>query len=212
MLTRTFEYREDNDGNVGFIPVNAPAMFNAGDGRIVAHDMLEHFTNTTCSWEDELLALGAMIYVRGEYGYFTSNRCNPEWEVHLASDLLQVMGFVSNNRHLHDVKVRDTNGVGEGIDHAIAIAYSSMLAERMYAEDAYNIAVIKQQIPLIRKWLIKGYNKANARYRNGFANTGMLFCEIEKGLSNPVYQIEGSKTTVIVNLKRGTVKFNHTFY
>jgi hypothetical protein len=212
MLTRTFEYREDNDGNLGFIPVNAPAMFNAGDGRIVAHDMLEHFSNTTCSWEDELLALGAMIYVRGEYGYFTSNRYEPEWEVHLASDLLQVMGFVSNNRQLHDVKVRDTNGVGEGIDHAIAIAYSSMLDERMYIEDAYNIEVIKQQLPLIRKWLIKGYNKANVRYRNGFASTGYLFCEIEKGLSNPVYQIEGSKTTVIVNLKRGTVKFNHTFY
>lgn len=212
MLTRTFEYTEDNYGNLGFLPVNAPAMFNAGDGRIVAHDMLEHFQNTTCTWEDELLALGAMIYVRGEYGYFTSNRHNPEWEVHLAADLLQVMGFVSNNRYLREVKVRDTNGVGEGIDHAIAIAYSSMLDERKYGEDAYNLEVIKHQLPLIRKWLIKGYNKANARYRKGFANTGMLFCEIEKGLSNPVYKIEGSKTTVIVNLKRGTVKFNHTFY
>lgn len=212
MLTRTFEYRQDNDGNVGFVPVNAPTFFNAGDGRLVAHDMLEHFHTTTCSWEDELLALGAMIYVRGEYGYFTANRHNPQWEVHLASDLLQVMGFVSNNRHLHDVKVRDTNGVGEGIDHAMDIAYSTMMKEREYDEDAYDLVVIKQQLPLIRKWLIKGYNKAAARYRNSFANTGMLFCEIEKGLSNPVYQIEGSKTTVVVNLKRGTVKFNHTFY
>jgi hypothetical protein len=122
------------------------------------------------------------------------------------------MGFVSNNRHLHDVKVRDTNGVGEGIDHAMDIAYSTMIKEREYIEDAYDLAIIEQQLPLIRKWLIKGYNKAAARYRNSFANTGMLFCEIEKGLSNPVYQIEGSKTTVIVNLKRGTVKFNHTFY
>ena len=212
MLSKTFEYGEDYNGNVGFIPVNASTVFNAGDGRLVAHDILEHFSNTTCMWEDELLALGAMIFVRGIDGYFTNNVYNPDWTTHLAADLLQVFSFVSTTRLLHDIKVRDVNHVGDDIDNAITKAYKNMLLERNDCEDDYNIEVITQQLPLIKKWLIKGYNKAVKRYSKCNYPIVSLFYEIENELQKSWYKEEHTKITVSVNLIQGTVTFNHKYY
>lgn len=46
MLTKTFEYRQDREyGEMGWVAVDAPQGFNTGDGRLVAHDMLEHIPN-----------------------------------------------------------------------------------------------------------------------------------------------------------------------
>jgi hypothetical protein len=212
MLSKTFEYRQDFNGILGFIPVNAPTLFDAGDGRLVAHDILEHFSNTTCSWEDELLALGAMIHVRANDGYFTSNTYNPDWTTHLANDLLQVFSFVSTTRLLHDVAVRDVNHVGDDIDSAITKAYKNMLLERSYDEDNYDIEVITQQLPLIKKWVIKGYNKAVKRYSKCDYPIVNLFYKIENELQKNWYKEENTKITVSVNLLKATVIITHKHY
>lgn len=70
MTVYKFDKRESRYGGDGWILQGAPDTFDPLSGMGVAHDLLEHKRNDDGSKEDELMALGAMLFVRGEGGYF----------------------------------------------------------------------------------------------------------------------------------------------
>lgn len=86
MIYRTFVYTAV-DGTVGWLPDRAPATFSPGGSMLVVHDLMEHLPGLRSgSVPDELQALGVMLRVRAEGGYFR-NRSDPDPAAHLKHDL-----------------------------------------------------------------------------------------------------------------------------
>lgn len=202
MLHKTFEYKEDFYGAVGWIEVGAPACYNSGTGLLVAHDVLEHFKPTLFSkdsWEDELLALGAMVYVRGEQGYF-HYMYNPDWRKHLEIDISSLLEFVSTIRKLKPCRSRDVHSIKEDMYEVVFNAWK-------FLDKEYHVPL--DQLDLITHFLVKGYNKAKKRYhKNGHAACSM-FMEIESLVNDIKYVEVGDTLKVIVNIKEQTVKVVH---
>ena len=72
MITKTFIIEEHEEYQTkGARPIDTPHADPLG-GMSVAHDMLEHFHNDQGSVYEELMALGASYYVRGETGFFNN--------------------------------------------------------------------------------------------------------------------------------------------
>lgn len=72
MIHTVFEWREDREfGHDGWILKGFP-NFNASGGQGIAHDTLEHFKKGDGSLAHEMLAFGAIIFIRGETGWFES--------------------------------------------------------------------------------------------------------------------------------------------
>lgn len=74
ILKRTFIWSPDErrGGTDGWIPAWIKHEgFDPGWGLGVAHDTFEHRTCDNGSWPQEIMAFGAMLYIRGLSGYFT---------------------------------------------------------------------------------------------------------------------------------------------
>lgn len=61
---------------IGWVPKNKP-YFDPGHGQLVAHDVLEEFPNGGEQPEDEFMALGAMLYGRGQGDFFLNSKITP---------------------------------------------------------------------------------------------------------------------------------------
>ena len=206
MLHKTFKYKKDCNGAVGWIEVGAPACYNSGTGMLVAHDVLEHFKPTTYSkdsWEDELLALGAMVYVRGEQGYFHS-MYHPDWKKHLESDISMVLEFVSTTRKLKPCRSRDVYSTREDMYDVVFNAWKYLDTEYIVPTD---------QLNLITHYLVKGYNLANRRYHDAGYVICDMFLQIEEEVNSlSKYAETGDLLKINVNIKRKEVHFKHIPY
>lgn len=71
-----FEYGINDDGLIGWKPL---WMRNADptESEFVPHDIMEHFGEEVITLESELMALGAMLYVRAENGFFQRELIHP---------------------------------------------------------------------------------------------------------------------------------------
>ena len=92
-MKATFTWGRDFQETRGWLLDNCPNNYFAGNGRIVAHDLLEHGSNQDGTWRDEFLALGAMIWVRGETYFWEQRSYNFKCEYHLSGD---VTNFIQN--------------------------------------------------------------------------------------------------------------------
>lgn len=71
MTTFRFDKREHTEyGHDGWLLEGSPSTYEPLSGMAVAHDLLEHKRDDDGSIEDEFMALGAMIHIRGEGGYW----------------------------------------------------------------------------------------------------------------------------------------------
>lgn len=66
MRTRTFEWAHSANGR-GWKPVGMPSNFYAGEGHMVAHDVIEHVSNHA-DFDHELMAFGATLFGRMSQG------------------------------------------------------------------------------------------------------------------------------------------------
>lgn len=70
MIRKVFEWRRDEMYDLyGWGQVTQPT-FNVCDGRMIAHDVMEHGTRDLPDLTSELLAFGAIINIRALGGYF----------------------------------------------------------------------------------------------------------------------------------------------
>lgn len=169
-FSRNFVYEKDADfGNLGLRPA---WMATGNTTSEVSHDVLEHFgPNKLNPIEDELMALGAMLAVRGETGALeTQYRSCEEQLAMLVSGVLQEiyeqdrpMPAAESSRALDDGyewAERVIQRVAQdGIKHLDAWADDA--CNEMLFDIRSNAGHLSQAVTT---WLRRGYRKAQKRY------------------------------------------------
>lgn len=179
IITKTFTFLEDAHGITGWVQSGAPDCYNAGNGRLVAHDVLEHGETPDPSWEDELLALGAFVYIRGQTGY------THQWVEALSVDLERCLEFFAeSDREITSKGVEVVpdkyvdNGTLEGIYTAVLKA-----KQRKGRWEARALGS-KEEVPervvsSIRNWVVAGFIDADRRFGDPYRALD-LFKQIEE--------------------------------
>lgn len=189
MAKLVFEYAEDHEfGNTGWRLENKPEFNAATDGRLVAHDCIEHFANDDGSVEAELMALGAALY----------GRCNMGQDVTtegLASDMLFTCrdGVRSPGR---TQKIEDEWALEE---------MSEKFLQYADGEEIINPA---KTLANALGWIRKGYRKAAKRYFSSLRMVEM-FNDIERFVNNIRYAELGEKLIIQTFPMLGEVKCKH---
>ena len=206
MISREFIYKEDEHGNVGWIPEWLPNA-TSGDGRTVAHDVLEHMPNSTNrnSSEDELVAMGAVYYIRGETGLLYS----PYRDITetIASDIYFILSDSANNGE----RIRSPGFKYKLSDYSVDDTFKQATREGIKSfkenyEDDIDI-LDENTYTYILNWMRIGYRQAINRYKNTDQGTiGYIFNQIQREVDKCKYINEYDKMRVTVNVKKANVK------
>lgn len=169
-------------------------------GMAVAHDMLEHCVGDDGSVEAELMALGAIYWLRGESGWAASQIRYTSHGFDAADSLSS--DFIDLYRHVaHEGFTLTDPGTVEPIEcedtdeQLRRIAIKGMAAtreEESYSmdeddEEAEELSLwcCEQSIDRAHNWLRKGYRNATERYDgvDAYSLAECVFSEIEKRVS-----------------------------
>jgi hypothetical protein len=170
-------------------------------GMAVAHDALEHFRDGDDSIEDELQALGAALYIRGNGGYWM----NATPGVHIGSDLPEIIGHhVFEDMPMPPEPPR-TKRLEDWAESEIDIAIQS--ATREWADRCDGEEQMQQARALLaraRGWFRIGYRRAQRRYKGTDCNQlSYLFKQIEEAADRKLKHAEtGDELTLRVNIRR----------
>lgn len=172
MIHRKFVWRVDEEhGNEGWGLISQPVFNVATTGRLICHDTLEHF-KCDGTVEDELQALGAMVFIRGQ-GY-DSNLHRLGVVTNLASDLVRLMetvyGWNGREESLQAQVVgplladNEVEGwLQKALQEAVEEFEKYSLDDREVPEDFETT-----KVQLI-EWMRTGYRKAKRRYHGNHA-------------------------------------------
>jgi hypothetical protein len=196
----TFDCAMHKDyGFKGWKLTNMPA-FDPVTGLGVAHDILEHRRNDD-STTGELMALGAMIHVRGEDYFYRKNLVYTSPSYHLYSELGDLMLKIQSGEWtaLRPFP-RQYSRTDDDWTRA-QIAEGISLAEKYIREDREEELPSADQWRAVRNWITYGFNSARQRYRD-IARHDLLetFCEIEQQADNALRYAEAGLTQLTVNL------------
>lgn len=180
--------RHENFGTNGFKP-----NWYRGEplgGMAVAHDILEHFPHDNGSAENEYMALGASLLIRGDYASDTNGTA----EENIASDLSTIWGVQGEVRECSAVKDTD-------LLERTKKAVHYFRKELKYMEDCNKPK--ESDLENIARWIAKGYIKARHRYPKAWAIYWDMFKPIEEQADRYLkHAEEGMLLTVIVNFAR----------
>ncbi len=209
MLTKKFEWRHDEDfGGEGWAPVEQPT-FNVCSPLMIAHDTLEHFPKDKGDIEAELHALGAMLLIRGESGWFYANGNRKGTSYNLSADLSRFLINERNETYIlpkagekklsEDFLDMHHRDVQEACRLAVEGANSELY------EDDFNFLLADTKG--MAYTLMIGYEKARKRYKGlNSCELSYLFDEIMKQTKDYTgYGEFGMQMTVSVNLKACSV-------
>lgn len=174
MRTYTFVKKENRDyGYPGLILENAPDTYYPLSGMGVAHDVMEHHWNDDGSVRDEIMALGAALYVRGEEYWNGRFFSNPGDQI--SPDLIDLFHSWLGGDYLpHPGRTLKLPDDEEGwIEKAC-----ENVAKELDCEEA---SEVKEFVEKARGWLRKGFRQAALRYRNAKKfELPYIFMQIEK--------------------------------
>lgn len=157
MLSQQLIYAEDNDGMIGWMlcGINPDADLNAAwDGRLIAHDILEHVNGPAAigTVEDELEALGAAAFVRD---------IDIRWDV----------------QYLFEDEIVPLEDIDTVSSHLMDDIFGPML------EDISKSLDKELPSEKILAYLYRGYDKAEAKY-NHPSDAYCMFTNIEGCINN----------------------------
>jgi len=182
-----FIWGEDKEyGSDGWIPKAMPT-FNAMRGLGVAHDVMEHSEITAGTLEEEVMAFGAMIYVRMDGGYFhyKPTMYHRPSEI-MPSDLAQFTQerFWNKSKVLADMpwRPRHIDGWEEELVEVVNKTMKALREEFFSAEQMLDFRIANPRFKeLLLRWMRKGYWRARKRYRRTASyNLSHTFHEIEQ--------------------------------
>jgi len=216
MLIREFRRAENDEyGENGWLMKGAPSTYMPIGGMGVAHDLLEHRRNDEGSVRDELLAFGAMLYVRGEGGYWNRNASRLEPGEHLGGEMANDLGikYEGIERGIPDPgrTLRLEDDVEEWIEQAIRGCRSEIkehLSGWHTGDAPFSGDQINEFLDRARGWLRRGYRMARRRYKNiDVCVLSHLFAEIEKKADHLLKDDMADYCPMVVRLdvKRGNV-------
>lgn len=212
ILVRKFIFEEDPEyGNNGWRPLwMKGATANSGDGRLVAHDILEHHPNMELGAEAEFHALGASYWIRGENGGFNHTIYSPEEQY--AADFPSILQRVDAG----DETLKDP-GVTRPLSEDLYGGADSVLME--IVRKGFRLTAKEYDYPLrglpmfarkrVLGWMRKGYRYARQRY--GHATDGYsvnsLFVKTAEAVNRVTRHSElGMEMTVRLDVRRCEVK------
>ena len=212
---RRFVMRKDEDfGITGFVPEGSPMHFNsASEGGIVAHDAIEHIKGDT-SWQGELIALGQMLYIRGEGEYWSNYTQQVTLDVakHMSSDFLHFLPiegwFVPDPGRT----TRLDDDIEATIDRMFADLRRSIPYEFDPEDDdrAPKAGQVDTACERIRGWLRKGYRVAVRRFHGASAyQVADLFARIEREASDAIKQA-GEELYYRLDIRYDTKTLKHS--
>jgi hypothetical protein len=178
-------FRDENTGELGLGVVGMPRDQNtnaANDGLLIAHDLIEHVNGPEQigSIDDELEALGAVWYVRGQHGELRRDGIGSccSVEENLASDVVRMFrDHISGNQHVSYAPLR-TRPVTHDYDLRCVLDYADASYLSDFNDWEYEearrrwgpyraVALHRMRMgyrKARRKWERKGHFAANAQF------------------------------------------------
>ncbi len=195
MLIQRFRREEHEDyGEDGWLLVGAPSTYVPLWGMGVAHDLLEHRRNDTGTVEEELLAFGAALYVRGEGGYWNRKASGLCPGTHVGEEIGRDLGLkyggIENGIDDPGRTTRLDGHVEEWIETAVREARKAIREDCEDCEDCKDTSsqdagrwghVVELFLRRVVGWLRRGYRLAARRYY-GISpyRLATMFAEIEQ--------------------------------
>jgi hypothetical protein len=185
--------RSGRDMGIGWIERGAPDTYFPGSGMTVAHDLLEHKLHPKYGIEEELMAFGAMLFIRGQGGYFAQHgRKYTTWAENTCDELAEML---SNYRNaIAPCRSWRLDDYIEGeIGDVLHRTKRSLADEFPEAREVITDASFAHMV----NWLRRGFRWAENRYRIGAANTCYLFMQVQQEVDrcNPNHEY-GIRITV----------------
>lgn len=212
VLVRKFVFEEDPEyGNNGWRPLwMRGATANSGDGRLVAHDILEHHPNMELGAEAEFHAIGASYWIRGENGGFANTIYSAVEQY--AADFPSILRRVDcGEETLKDPGV--TRALSEYLygdaDEALQdiVREGFKLTAREYDYPLRGLPMFARKRAL--GWMRKGYRYARQRYCEATDGWGVnaLFTKTAEAVNRVTRHADlGMEMTVRLDVRRCDVK------
>lgn len=208
MISRTFTCREHEEyGILGWLADDAPNGWEPASSMTVAHDLIEHTLTDDGSPEDEAKALGAIIYVRGEGGYFRGLP-NPHVGNHLGHD---ISDFIIQGRTVQEIKnclITLEDHLEEEVNLAITEAQRLI---RAYYQDGHEDFILDMcaEAEHYRPYLKMGCLDAFNRYDVDPTQLTHIFNQIQERL-NKIKPSLGDKLEISLCPRTGDYNINYT--
>lgn len=215
MRVREFTYGTDSDTGMEGLKANWMPNAEPGNGRLCAHDVLEHDTGEPGAAEGEMMAVGTSLYIRGFSGWFHHTSQSVE-EIY-ANDVSSILERVAEGTEsLADPgatrALRDGDAEERSFQELIERGFNRArdeLPHRM--EDWQEIAAEVLTAENKRRalgWLRKGYRRAIRRYAGVDPyEVGRMFTELAKEIDRKIPDLcDGDRVTVRINAK--TLRFS----
>jgi len=167
----TYEFEKqynDEFGSYGWLIRGAPSTYFPILGMGVAHDILEHQPGDNGTVEEELMALGAALYIRGNGNYWRGSRIPPGG--HLSGELSNDLAFKYGGVDDGIASPGRTYKLEDFAEEWIAQALEGTKKEFEYHAQYYSNelreyrANTKDYLKKVPGWLRIGYRKAKRRY------------------------------------------------
>jgi hypothetical protein len=176
-----------------------------GSKHLVSHDIFEHFKRDG-TLEDEYRALGAIIWIRGEPGYFR------DWESHISRTIVDMWRHLYiRQKSLPHTAPRQFGAIEPDLDllmnRAIEVAEKASVH---FADGAKMFAHFKKNLPRIRNLIRSGYGEARQKYGHlGQCQMNNLYDEVSRVAyqAERACEFEGQEVDIIINWKSLTVRY-----
>ena len=207
LIQLDFVYGEDPEyGGDGWIPKKMP-KFNASQGLGVAHDAMEHFDVTAGTLEEEILAFGAMLYMRVETGWFyqQSNYYRRAGDI-LGGDL----AIFLRERWYQGEMLRSVKGRPRHLDECMEQELDTIIEEtrrQLRGELDEDWSQFQRDTidvwNRLRQWMRQGYWQCKRRYR-GASNHDLAyaFTEIRDAVDKIKFAEQGEELHVRLSINR----------
>jgi hypothetical protein len=176
-----------------------------GSKHLVSHDIFEHFKRDG-TLEDEYRAFGAIIWLRGEPGYFR------DWESHISRSIVDMWRHLYiRQKSLPYIAPRRFGAIDPDLDYLMNRAKE--VAEKALEQDADGtkmFAHFKKNLPRIRNLIRSGYREARQKYGHiGQCQMNNLYDEVSRvaDQAERACEFEGQEVDIIINWKSLTVGY-----
>lgn len=196
--------RHDQEtGDLGLMVEGTPIInypMVASEGLLIAHDLLEHVQGVESigSIGDELLAMGAIWFIRGQHCDIRRGSLATPHE-HIAADLVNMGRIVIEGGVPYRVKVPRTKAHDCDVDFQdiLNIAKKDLKGEL----ETYNSERVHEYLEDCLHFMRRGYNMAKARYKNVDVNS--LFWKIAEEVDDCLkwVEVEGQEFLLTIDYK-----------
>lgn len=167
----------------------------ATDPLQIAHDLVEHVNGVDKigSIDDELEALGAIWFVRGQYNDLRRNgKGNPDVYVNIAADIVRMFRDFFSGQPVSLRQVRTLECEADDAFRTIIEEAKAQCLDELDRADRNEVEAMQKRTDYLRICLPRmriGYRKAKRKYKRGMVANN-LFWQIVEALEQPMRGVE----------------------